>query len=72
MCEGGGNCAKYLKRGWDGKEGRGNKNSKGGGGKLGQGLGALKKGAGTPLQTMLRQAKKLFSKSTEYSVISIF
>ena len=41
MCEGGGNCLKYLKRGWDRKEGRGHKDFKKGG-KLGQGVGTLK------------------------------
>ena len=54
--EGGGNYLKYIKKGWNRKEGRGNKVFKrgGGGGKLSQGLGALKKGTGTPLQTMVR------------------
>ena len=43
------NCVKYLKTGWNRKEGRKNKNFKEGG-KLGQGVGALKRtGAGTPL-----------------------
>ena len=42
-----GNCLKYLKRGWNRKEGRGNKVfKKGGGGKLSQGVGALKRGRG--------------------------
>ena len=52
--EGGGNCLKYLERGWNRKEGRGNKDlKKGGGGKLGQGVGALKGGGdGTPLPIM--------------------
>ena len=45
--EGGGNCIKYLKRGWNRKEGKGNKNFKEG--KLDQEVGALKRGAGTPL-----------------------
>ena len=45
LCEGGGNCLKYLKRGWNGKEGKGHKDlKKGGGGKLGQEAGALKRG----------------------------
>ena len=50
---GGGNCLKYLKRGWNRKEGRGNKDFKKRG-KLGQGVGALKRGggAGTPRRTM--------------------
>ena len=50
------NCLKYLKRGWNRKEGRGNKDFKKGGGKLGQGVDALKKGerlAGTPLRTII-------------------
>ena len=46
--EGGGNCIKYLKRGWNRKEGKGNKNFKKEG-KLDQEVGALKRGAGTPL-----------------------
>ena len=39
--EGAGDCLKYLKRGWNRKEGRGNKDFKKGG-KLGQGMGVLK------------------------------
>ena len=42
MSEGGRNCEKYLKRGWNKKEGRQNKKYKKGG-KLGHGVGALKK-----------------------------
>ena len=49
---GGGNCLKYLKRRWNRKEGRGYKDFNKGGVKLGQGTGALKGGAGTPLKTM--------------------
>ena len=47
----GGNCLKYLKRGWNRKEGRGHKDFMGGegGGKLGQGMGALKRGGLCPL-----------------------
>ena len=45
MREGGGNCLKYLKRGWTRKVGKGNKDFKRGD-KLGQGVGALKKGGG--------------------------
>ena len=38
-------CLKYLKSGWNRKEERGNKDfKKGGGGKLDQGMGALKGG----------------------------
>ena len=47
-----GNYVKYLKRGWNRKEGRGNKNFKKGGASWVKGLGALKKGAETPLRTM--------------------
>ena len=43
-----GNCLKYLKREWNRKEGRGNKDIKKGG-KLGQGVGALKSGSWNPL-----------------------
>ena len=42
--EGVGNCLKYLKRGWNRKEGRGNKDFIKRGDRLGQGVGALKKG----------------------------
>ena len=35
-------CVKYLKKGWNKKERRGDKNFKKGGGELGQGVGALK------------------------------
>lgn len=45
-----GKCVEYLKSEWDRKEGRRNKNLKGG--KLGQGVEALKKETGIPLQTM--------------------
>ena len=48
MREGGGNYVKYHKRGWDRKEGRENKKFKKGG-KLGQGVGALKKRGWNPL-----------------------
>ena len=40
---GGWNCLKYLKRGWNGKEGR-ETNILKRAGKLGQGVGALKRG----------------------------
>ena len=42
MHEGRGNCLKYLKRGWNRKEGRRNKDFKKGD-KLGQGVGALRR-----------------------------
>ena len=46
-------CLKYLKSGWNRKEGRGNKDFKKGG-RLGQGAGVWKMEgvAGTPLGTM--------------------
>ena len=55
MREGGGNCLKYLKKGWNRKEGRGNKDFKRGrGDKLGELMGAIKReGAGTLLRTMV-------------------
>ena len=43
--EGGGNCVKHLKWGWKRKEGKGNNNFNKGG-KLGQGVSALKKKGG--------------------------
>ena len=47
MYEGGGNCLKYLEKGWNRKEGRRHKNLKRWeGGKLGQGVDALKRGGG--------------------------
>ena len=59
MREGVGNCLKYLKRQWSRKERRRNKDFKKGGGKLGQGVGALKRGggAGTPLGTMIHYSR---------------
>ena len=41
----GGNCLKYLKRGWNRKKGKGNKDFKKGG-KLDQRVGASKRGGG--------------------------
>ena len=43
-----GDCLKYLKRGCNRKEGRGKKDFKKGWGKLGQGVGALKRGGLEP------------------------
>ena len=40
------NCLKYIQRGWNRKEGKGNKDLKKVRGKLGQGVGALKGEAG--------------------------
>ena len=61
MREGGGNCLKYLKRRWNRKEGRGHKDFKRGG-KLGQGVGALKAGGWNPLTncvyTVLNQKRR--------------
>ena len=48
---GGDRKVKYLKMGWNRKEGRGNKTFKKRG-KPGQGVGVLKRGGGTPLLTM--------------------
>ena len=48
MREGGRNCVKYLKSGWNRKEGRGNKNFKKGG-QAGSKGGYLKEGALEPL-----------------------
>ena len=48
-CKGGGNCLKCLKRGWNRKKRKGNKDlKKGRGDKLDQGVGALKKGGLEP------------------------
>ena len=53
MREGGGNCLKYLKRGGGETENKGGETKiLKGGAKLSQGVGALKRQAGTPLQTM--------------------
>ena len=52
MHEGGGNCLKYLKKGWSRKGGRGNKDFKKGK-RAGSRGGCLEKGAGTPLRTMI-------------------
>ena len=46
MRKGGENCLKYLKRGYNRKEGRGNKDFKKGGQALGQGVCALKRKGG--------------------------
>ena len=44
LCEGGGNCLKYLKRRWNKKEGRENKDFKKARCKRDQGVGDLKRG----------------------------
>ena len=50
LCEGRGNCLKYLKRGWNKKEGRGNRDfKKRSGGQAGSRGGCLKKGTVEPL-----------------------
>ena len=46
MLEGGGNCLKYLKRGWNRTEGKGHKDFKKEGGQAGSRGGYLKKGGG--------------------------
>ena len=63
-CEDGENLLKYFKKGWNRKEGRGNKDFKRGGGKLGQEVDALKKGAGTPLRTMVSVKKFILQPKT--------
>ena len=61
MHEGGRNCLKYLKRGWNRKEGRRNKDFKTGEPAESRG-GWLKMGAGaeTPLQTLLMKSLLCF------------
>ena len=52
------NCLKYLKRRWNRKEGRTNKDFKMGG-KLGQRVGVLKKGVGlNPLSSYVNNKRK--------------
>ena len=51
MCGGRGNCLKYLKRGWNSKEGWANKDVKSRG-ELGLGVGALKRGGWNYLPLM--------------------
>ena len=50
LCEGGGNCVKFLKMGWNRNKGRGNKD-----GKLGEEVGALKRGGLEPLTMIIIQ-----------------
>ena len=50
--EGGENCLKYLKRGWN-RRGERKQRFKKSGGKLGQGVGELKRGAETPIRTTM-------------------
>ena len=52
MYESGGNCLKYLKRGGGTEKRGGEIKILKRGVKLGQGVGALKRGTGTPLRTM--------------------
>ena len=54
-----GNCLKYLKRGWNRKEGKGYKDFKKGGGKLSQGVGALKRGRLEPPYELWKPFKVL-------------
>ena len=63
-----GNCLKYLKRGCNGKEGRGNKDFKGGG--LVQRVGVLKRGGGgwNPL-TNYGNNKTIQSKLSKYEQV---
>ena len=66
MCEGGEKCPKYLKRGWNRKEGRGNKDFKKGeqAGLMG---GCLKKGGWNPLTNYECRSNKNVKVATEYS-----
>ena len=59
--EHGGDCLKYVKSGWNRKEGRGNKDLKngGGGGKLGQGVDALKRGLEPPCELWVKVVTSL-------------
>ena len=61
---------RYFKKGWNRKEEKGHRDFRKGG-KLGQGVGALKKGggAGTPLRTMPCKCDKNFS---SFSIIPRF
>ena len=60
LCEIEWNCLKCVKTGWNRTDGKGNKNFKNKGrGKLGQEVDALKRGAGTLLQTMLMSFRRL-------------
>ena len=62
MCEGRGNCLKYLTREWNRKEGRGDKDFKKGG-KLGEGVEVLRRGGGggtgTSLRTMVKYMRDI-------------
>ena len=53
-------CLKCLKRGWNRKDGMGNKDLKMG--ELGQGVGILKGGLENPLQTIVPSVFTLYSK----------
>ena len=64
MCEGGGNCLKHLKRGWDRKERRANKDFKKGG-KLGQGVGALKRESWNRLPNYVNNKRKKHEEKDE-------
>ena len=68
MCEGGENCLKHLKRGWNRKEGRANKDFLKGG-KLGQGAGALKRGSWNPLPNYVNNKRKNIKGKTKKSAI---
>ena len=62
-----GETGKYFIRGWNRKAGRGNKDLKRGGGKLGQGVGALKKGGvETPLWAMIKCSHFITSSRAAY------
>ena len=65
------NCLKYLKRRWSRKEGRANKDFKMGG-KLGQGVGVLKKGVGwNPLTSYVNNKRKHERKDEKNVIIKV-
>ena len=66
MCEGGEKCLKYLKRGWNRKEGRGNKDFKKGE-QAGSRGGCLKKGRWNPLTNYECRSNKNVKVAAEYS-----
>ena len=65
LCKGRENCLKYLKRGWNRKEGRGNKDFKKGG-QAGSRGGCLKKGGLEPPYELCDRAKKVNQNSHNF------
>ena len=64
MCEGRGNCLKYLKRGWNRKERKANKDFKKTE-KLGQEAGVLKRGGWDPLANYVNNKRKNLKEKTK-------